>query len=266
MNEKKHSRPTRRKSVIYVLPYTAAPRRPGFLLFPLPDITMEPLSPQVMHKLVFTILVHGLPESQNALALDVLAESQNNPNVQVREMAVVAISELPVPAAKRVHLLGRSMKDTAPRVRRRAARALGDFGPNALAVLPSLIAGLRDLDVSVRRDCAGAIGRLGAPAQAGAANLVALLGEPDVRTRVVAAESLKRLGRAALSPLLEGLHSRDPEIRGRCATIIGYIAPDDVNVSEALRTALYDTHEDVRRRAGDALDAICIPLSELVTA
>src|SRR5262249_41407788 len=99
---------------------------------------MEPLSPQVMNKLVFTNLVHGLPDSQTSLALDVLTDAQNNPNAQVRELAVVALAELPVPAAKRVLLMGRALKDSSARVRRRAARALGDFGPNALAVLPGL--------------------------------------------------------------------------------------------------------------------------------
>lgn len=29
---------------------------------------MEPLTPQAMHKLVFTILVHGLPDSQTGIA------------------------------------------------------------------------------------------------------------------------------------------------------------------------------------------------------
>ena len=218
-----------------------------------------------MHKLVFTILVHGLPEAQTALALDVLTEAQNNPNAQVRELTVVALAELPVPAAKRVQLMGRALKDASARVRRRSARAIGDFGPNALAVLPALIAGLRDPDASVRRDCAGAIGRLGPAAQAAASGLVALFAEPDTRTRIVTATALKRLGRVALPALLDGLHSGDPEIRGRCASVIGHLSPDDATVTEALRMALDDTDDEVRRRAGEALDHICIPLEEMVT-
>src|SRR6201996_4727376 len=101
-------------------------------IFPvLPVVAMEPLSPQVMHKLVFTILVHGLPDAQTGIALDVLVEAQKNPNGQVRELAVVALAELPVSHSKRVAALTNALKDPYARVRRRAARALGDFGSHA---------------------------------------------------------------------------------------------------------------------------------------
>src|SRR5262245_5505052 len=140
---------------------------------------MEQLSPQVMHKLVFTILVHGLPDGQTGIAMDVLLEAQTNPNPQVRELGVVALAELPVSPPKRVAALVRALQDSSARVRRRAARALGDFGMHALPAVPALAAGLRDCDASVRRDSAGALGRLG-PAAAPAANqLVKLLAEPD---------------------------------------------------------------------------------------
>lgn len=84
---------------------------------------MEPLTPQVMHKLVFTVLVHGLPDAQTGIALDVLTEALGNPNAQVRELAVVALADLPVPAAKRVGALAAALSDQSARVRRRAARA-----------------------------------------------------------------------------------------------------------------------------------------------
>ena len=97
---------------------------------------MEPLTPQVMHKLVFTILVHGLPDAQTNVAYDVLLEAQNNPNPQVRELAVVALAELPVAASKRVAALAKGMRARSARVRRRAARALGDFGVQAIPPCP----------------------------------------------------------------------------------------------------------------------------------
>src|SRR5438067_2505431 len=86
---------------------------------------MRPLSPQVMHKLVFTILVHGLPDAQTGTALDVLTDALSNPNGQVRELAVVALAELPVSPARRVAVLAKGMKDANARVRRRSDRALG---------------------------------------------------------------------------------------------------------------------------------------------
>lgn len=201
---------------------------------------METLTPQVMHKLVFTILVHGLPDAQTTVAYEVLLEAQNNPHPQVRELAVVALSELPISASKRVSALARALRDAAPRVRRRAARAIGDFGVQALPVLAELTAGLNDLDMSVRRDCAGTLGRLGSAAAASAHGLIALLTEPETRTRVVAATALKRIGRAALPALISGLHQGDPELRVRCAAILGHIAPADAAVAEAIRAAEAD--------------------------
>jgi len=217
---------------------------------------MEPLSPQVMHKLVFTILVHGLPDAQTGIALDVLIDALANPHPQVRELAVVALAELPVAPARRVGALAKAMRDTNARVRRRAARSLGDFGTNALPALTVLVSGLGDPDTSVRRDSAGSLGRLGPAAHAAAPALVGLLAEADTRTRVVAATALKRLGPAAAPALLDGLRHADPELRGRCASVIGALAPDDPAVAAALRSVADDEGEDdeVRRRAGEALD------------
>jgi HEAT repeat protein len=201
---------------------------------------MEPLSPQVMHKLVFTILVHGLPDAQTGIAFDVLNEALNSPNGQVRELAVVALSELSVSPSKRAAALGSALKDPHPRVRRRAARSLGDFGAYALPTLPQLTGGLRDPDASVRRDCAGTIGRLGPVTHTASAGLVAMLGEPDTRTRVIAATALKRIGKATVPALLQGLSARDADMRERCANLLAQIAPDDERVESALRAVAAD--------------------------
>jgi HEAT repeat protein len=206
---------------------------------------MEPLTPQVMHKLVFTILVHGLPDAQTSVAYEVLLEAQNNPNPQVRELAVVAIAELPVSPAKRVLALAKVLRDPAARVRRRAARALGDFGVQAIPAVPALVAGLKDCDTSVRRDCAGTLGRLGPAAVQAAAGLVGLLTEPETRSRVVAATAIKRIGSGAVPALLEGLRRRDLELRSRCTTLLAHLAPDDAAVREAIAAA--QNEEDANR-------------------
>lgn len=202
---------------------------------------MEPLSPQIMHKLVFTILVHGLPDSQTGIALDVLTDALNNTNPTVRELAVVALSELTVPAAQRVAALSKALKDPAAKVRRRAARALGDFGLLAMPALPLLVAGLRDPDVSVRRDCAGTVGRFGPDATAATPGLVAMLAEPETRTRVVAATALRRIGKATVPTLLSELNTPDPEVRERCADLLGRLAPNDSTVTRAIRGVGYPT-------------------------
>jgi len=224
---------------------------------------MEQLSPQVMNKLVFAVLMHGLPDSQVNLALSVLTEASGNSNPQIRELAVVALSELPVAPTKRVSALALALRDTTAKVRRRAARAIGDQGPAAAAALTALIAGLRDTDVSVRRDCAGAIGRIGLTAYTAAAGLVPLLAEPETRTRAVVAVALKRLGPAAVSAILNGLKSPNAEVRARCASLAGQIAPTDPKVQAALQAAAGDKDPVVREYVDEAMLATATPAPQV---
>jgi HEAT repeat protein len=160
---------------------------------------MEQLSPQVMHRLVFTVLMQHLPESQCSPALHLLSDALSHNQSQIRELAVVAISELPIGEAKRVEARAPGLRDASPRVRRRTARAIGDQGQAALSALPLLMNGLKDHDQSVRRDCVGALGRLGASAYAAVPLMMPLLSDGDVRTRVVTAVALKRIGRASVA-------------------------------------------------------------------
>ena len=214
---------------------------------------MEQLSPQLMNRLVFAVIMHGLNEAQTNLALNVLTDALAHDNVQIRELAVVALADLSVPAAKRVPALAKALEDGNSKVRRRAARALGDQGTASAAALPQLIGGLTDTDPSVRRDCAGAVGRLGGVGHPAATHLIPLLSEPEYRSRAVAAVALKRIGRAGLPSLLRGVGSNDPDLRGRCATLLGMIAPDDERVVNTLRRVLADTDAEVRARADQAL-------------
>ena len=224
-----------------------------------PPKIMEQLSPQLMNRLVFAVIMHGLNESQTQLALNVLADALRNESQQIRELAVVALADLCVIPAKRVPPLAIALQDTNPRVRRRAARALGEQGPAALTALVPLMAGLQDNDASVRRDCAGAIGRIGAGAAAAASKLVPLLAEPEHRTRAIVAVALKRIGGASVPSLLAGVKSTDPELRGRCATLLGLVAPENETIARSLRKALTDEHAEVRARADAALQMVRTP-------
>ena len=220
---------------------------------------MEQLSPQLMNRLVFAVIMHGLNDAQTNLALGVLADALGHEHSNIRELAVVALADLAVPAVKRVPPLVSALQDDSPRVRRRAARALGDQGTAAQAALPQLIAGLRDADASVRRDCAGAIGRLGPAGHPAVGGLMLMLNEPEYRTRAVAAVALRRIGRAAIQPLLDGVRSKDPTVRGRCAGLVARIAPGDERVAAVLCSVLTDEDAEVRARADEALQMVRTP-------
>jgi HEAT repeat protein len=220
---------------------------------------MEQLSPQLMNRLVFAVIMHGLNDAQTNLALNVLTEALGSENAQIRELAVVALSDLAVPPAQRVLALSLALEDENPRVRRRAARALGDQGAAAQSAIRLLASGLQDPDPSVRRDCAGAIGRLGPAGLPAAAGLVQLLNETECRSRAVAAVALRRIGRAVVPTLLSAMKSTDPALRGRCATLVAKIAPDDERVTTVLQTVLTDDDEEVRARADEALQIVRTP-------
>ncbi len=213
-----------------------------------------------MHRLVFTVLMQHLPESQCAPALHLLTDALTHSQTQIRELAVVAISELPIPESQRVEALAAALRDSSPRVRRRAVRAIGDQGLAALMALPLLISGLKDHDQSVRRDCIGALGRLGSAAHAAVPLMMPSLSDNDVRTRVVTAVALKRIGRASVPALLNGLLSVDPELRGRSVTLLGQIAPDDERVALALAAVNDDEDVEVQSRIDEAMLAVRTPM------
>lgn len=212
-----------------------------------------------MHRLVFTVLMQHLPDAQCGPALQLLSDALSHNNVQIRELAVVAISELPLAPNRRVTSLALGMKDVSARVRRRAARAIGDQGAAAQTALQLLVAGLKDPDASVRRDCAGALGRLGPVAHSAAPLLVHLLNDHETRTRAIMAVALKRIGRAAVPALLDGLKSEHADHRNRCLTLLGAIAPDDPRVQEALKIMDGELNEEARQRIDDAMLAMSTP-------
>jgi HEAT repeat protein len=220
---------------------------------------MDQLSPQVMNKLVFAVLMHGLPDNQTNLALTVLTDALGHTNQQIRELAVVALAELQVPSTKRVSALALALRDGSARIRRRSARSIGDQGSAAQAAIPALVAGLRDSDPSVRRDCAGALGRLGPAAHVAAAAILTLLAENDSRTRAVVAVAMKRIGVSGLSALLHGAKSPNPEVRARCLTLASVIGPDDPRVLDALAAASLDENPIVREYVDEAMLAVTTP-------
>ncbi|MGL4422805.1 MAG: HEAT repeat domain-containing protein, partial [Gemmataceae bacterium] len=177
-----------------------------------------------------------LPDSQSGPALQLLTDAMSHTQTQVRELAIVAIAELPTPPSRRVAALAVGLQDASARVRRRAARAIADQGPAAHAALPLLLKGLQDADPSVRRDCAGAVGRLGATAQAASKLLVALLDDEETRTRAVIAVALKRIGKPAVPALIAGFrNSFDFNFQNRCATLLRVIAGEEPKIRELLQ-------------------------------
>lgn len=179
------------------------------------ETVSPPLPPALMQRLVMAVMVHGIPDSQVGTAFEILVHALRHPLAYVRELAVVALAELPLGSSKRIAALVRALQDDSARVRRRAARALGDFDPPAWPAMGMLIAALRDVDGSVRRDAAGALQRFGPLAAPAAPSLVALIADPDMRTRAVASATLRSIGPAAVTALQQARLHAHAELRAR---------------------------------------------------
>lgn len=179
------------------------------------ETASPPLPPALMQRLVMAVMVHGIPDSQVGTAFEVLVHALQHPMAYVRELAVVALAELPISSSKRIAALVKALQDDSARVRRRAARALGEFDPPPWPAMGMLIAALRDVDGSVRRDAAGALQRFGPLAAPAAPSLVALIADPDMRTRAVASTTLRCIGPTAVTVLQRARVHAHPELRER---------------------------------------------------
>ena len=67
-----------------------------------------------------------------------------------------------------------------------------------------------------------------------------------------AAVALRRIGKGAVPALLSGVRAVSAEMRGRCATLLGKIAPDDAHVAAVLQQVVTDEDEEVLRRIGQS--------------
>ena len=138
-----------------------------------------------------------------------------------------------------------------PAVRERAAAALAAGG--AAAVDPLVVA-LADADPFVAGAAADALSRIG---PAGVPSLVRALGDAREEVRVGAAVSLGKLGpRAAeaVPALAKALSDPKAVVRWTAANALG--AAGTTAALPALRDALWDRDEDVRRGAALALERI----------
>ena len=195
------------------------------------ETVSPPLPPALMQRLVMAVMVHGIPDSQVGTAFEILVHALRHPLAYVRELAVVALAELPLSSSKRIAALVRALQDDSARVRRRAARALGEFEPPAWPAMGVLIAALRDVDGSVRRDAAGALQRFGPLAAPAAPSLVALIADPDMRTRAVASATLRWIGPAAVTALQQARLHAHAELRERIDEWLSRYAPEGTTTS-----------------------------------
>jgi HEAT repeat protein len=158
-------------------------------------------------------------------------------------------------------LLAMAQSDVDLRARWMAIRAIGWIGSGACAVTSEILALASDQSAEVRADAVHAIGSLGtacARSRWTAAildTLHARLQDEEWYVRRGALEALARFQDLSTHLIADGLRSADDTLAARAAQLLGQGRGSRVTWS-ALRAALGDSREYVRREVADAIGGL----------
>jgi HEAT repeat protein len=230
--------------------------------------------------------------------LSILGEALEDPDAEVRRVAVSALWRLGAKAVAAGPSLVRRLGDGDRDVRNRALAALVNMGPACAATLTD---GLESEEASVRAGCAFALGRLGPAASTSVPALESSLDDDDPLVRATAAAALAQVDpnttagvetlmqllehrveyvRAAAAVGLEAFGPRAHTARGRlieslgdrekvavsAASALSAVAPDDPQAARALILALKRPERLVRRAAVESLGRFPSAGAEVVPA
>jgi len=197
----------------------------------------------------------GDPGQHEAIRL--LAEALSDAEADVRELAAAALSEFGAEGRIALPELIRAVQDENPVVRRRAIRAIGFIGPEAADdALSILAASTEDLDDGVALQAIATLGDFGSLASSAIPALMSAIWTGDVRRRAVAGATLSRIGPAVVPFLVQSLSHPAPEVRAKCAHLLGSLGASAQEARPALELLLNDRDDATRDAAGQALRLI----------
>ncbi|MBI4657679.1 MAG: HEAT repeat domain-containing protein [Verrucomicrobia bacterium] len=203
--------------------------------------------------------IHGLTVagSEADAALPALTEAMEDKNADVRVHAFLALGQIRHPAS--VSALAAKLNHVDPNLRLMAARGLGGLGPWARDAIPMLIVAAKDGSAIVRSSAVVALGKIRPSAEPVVNALIAALSDPDRNVRLNAAEGLGHAGPAAapaVPKLIECLKEEEPFVRAAAATALGSIGAQAGAALPALAEAAKNPNELVRTKAEEALAQI----------
>jgi HEAT repeat protein len=196
-------------------------------------------------------------------SLPALAERLNDPDVRARQGAIEALEMLDEDAAPVAASLVTALADTDAFVRLAAARTLGKIGPaQAPLAVPGLTRMLNDPDLDARMAGVEALKHFGPLASPAAPSLAAVLNQGDTEFRLAILQALENIGnlsQPAISEIAETLKSSDVRLRVAGVHLLRKYGPAAIEAKKALKLALVDSDEEVRKGASDALLDILPP-------
>jgi HEAT repeat protein len=172
--------------------------------------------------------------------------------------ALYALEEFEAVAAPVTGTVAKSLAEDNPFVRWAAARVLGRMAPvGAAEAVPALAKRMGDESGAVRVTVLAALERYGPAAAPAVKELAQALKAGDVTTRVWAARTLGAVGAKArgegAAALVDALSAKEVELRRAAVRALTRLGPPDDVTTPALRRALTDPDNEVRRLAGAAL-------------
>jgi hypothetical protein len=157
--------------------------------------------------------------------------------------------------------LARGLSDQDDTVRKITADLLGQLGPKAVFAKSELLGSLKDKLAAVREDSAKALGQIGPDAKDAVPGLLRTLKDPDREVREQSAKALGLIGQPSdealtketIASLAQALKDEEGDVRMHSARSLGRMGRDATTAIPALKEALKDPDERVRKEALDAL-------------
>ena len=191
-------------------------------------------------------------------ALPGLASVLGSRNVEARLAALYALEEFESEGASTSAAVAKALSDTDPDVRWAAARVLGRMAPAGdKDAVPALAKVVMDESVDVRITALAALERYGPEAAGEAKAISKALSAKDALTRLWATRAIAAVGpkgrEIAQETLSKTLGDEEVRIRRLAAQGLSAFGPYDEPTIKALRKALTDSDDEVRRQASRAL-------------
>lgn len=143
-------------------------------------------------------------------AVDALIRGLSAENLQVREMSAWTLSEIGVPTARVAPALIATLADPDENIRVVGSVALQNLGEPAV---PYLIDALKAESMEIRLNAAYALGEISKPLDTILPALIGTLTDPEWNVRRLVVRALVTIGTPAIDPLIQALHSDNPDLR-----------------------------------------------------
>lgn len=161
----------------------------------------------------------------DAEAATMFQAALDDPDDDIRKMAVLRLGGLGLAASPAVASLAKSLKDKNDDVRWYAAQSLAKLGPHAASATGPLANALADPNQKVSRAAAQSLVTIGQPS---VVPLMEQLSAANPRTRLLALAALGGLGPAAapaIPSIRKLLDDKDPQVQAAAAQVLEVLGP-----------------------------------------